>query len=74
MSDIYGAGNSLDQRPSTIAEAIQLLHRSSRPLIGILSDDVRVKGIITYENLAEYMPVVEAGSNWTFQKQRAGGL
>jgi len=56
-----------------LTEAIQLLHRSSKPLIGVLSEDGSVKGIITYENLAEYMLVAEAGANWTYRKQRAGG-
>ena len=49
-----------------LTEAIQLLHRSSKPLIGVLSEDGSVKGIITYENLAEYMLVAEAGANWTW--------
>lgn len=56
-----------------LTEAIQLLHRSSKPLIGVLSEDGSVKGIITYENLAEYMLVAEAGANWTYRKQFDGG-
>ncbi len=47
-----------------LSEAVNVLQSSGRPLIGIVDDDARVVGIITLENLAEYMMVEAAGRDW----------
>jgi stage IV sporulation protein FB len=52
-------------RRAPLAEAVAALQTSGRPLVGIVDDDARVVGIITLENLAEYMMVSEASRTWT---------
>lgn len=51
-----------------LAEAVTALQTSGRPLVGIVDDEARVVGIITLENLAEYMMVDAASRGW----QKAG--
>lgn len=47
-----------------LSEAVAALQESGRPLVGIVDDDGRVSGIITLENLAEYMMVDVARRGW----------
>jgi stage IV sporulation protein FB len=47
-----------------LSEAVSAVHTSARPLVGIVDDDARVVGIITLENLAEYMMVDAASRGW----------
>jgi stage IV sporulation protein FB len=45
-----------------LSEAITKLQDSRQPLIGVVDDDDRVVGIVTLENLAEYLMVTQASS------------
>lgn len=47
-----------------LADAVATLHSSGQSLVGIVDDNTRVVGIITVENLAEYMMVEAAGRGW----------
>lgn len=47
---------TINQR-APLSEAVTALQTSGQPLVGITDDDGRVVGIITLENLAEYMMV-----------------
>lgn len=47
-----------------LSEAVAALQATGRPLVGIVDDDARVVGIITLENLAEYMMVDAASRGW----------
>ena len=47
-----------------LAAAVTALQSSGLPLVGIIDDDRRVVGIITLENLAEYMMIDQASRNW----------
>ncbi len=47
-----------------LADAVEKLQSTGKPLVGIVDDDDRVVGMITLENLAEYMMVSEAGRAW----------
>jgi Zn-dependent protease len=47
-----------------LSEAVAALQSSGRPLVGIIDDEARVVGIITLENLAEYMMVDAASRGW----------
>jgi len=47
-----------------LSEAVTALQTSGRPLVGIVDDQSRVVGIITLENLAEYMMVDAASRGW----------
>jgi stage IV sporulation protein FB len=51
-------------RYAPLSEAVAALQSSGRPLIGIVDDAARVVGIITLENLAEYMMVDAASRGW----------
>lgn len=51
-------------RHAPLAEAVTALQASGQALVGVLDDDGRVIGIVTLENLAEYMMVHAAGRNW----------
>ncbi len=51
-------------RRAPLSEAVTALQTSAKPLIGVVDDDSRVVGIITLENLAEFMMVNEAGRSW----------
>ena len=51
-------------RRAPLAEAVAALQSSGQPLVGIIDDDGRVVGIITRENIAEYMMVNEARRGW----------
>ncbi len=48
-------------RRAPLSEALTKLQGSGQPLIGVVDDDDRVVGIITLENLAEYLMVIQAG-------------
>jgi Zn-dependent protease/CBS domain-containing protein len=43
-----------------LADAVASLQSSGKPLVGIVDDDDRVVGLVTLENLAEYMMVEQA--------------
>lgn len=47
-----------------LSEAVTALQTSGRPVVGIVDDEARVVGIITLENLAEYMMVDAASRGW----------
>lgn len=47
-----------------LPEAIRLLQGSARPLIGVQDRNGRITGILTPENVSEYMMVAEAGRSW----------
>lgn len=47
-----------------LSEAVAALQTSGRPLVGIIDDEEHVVGIITLENLAEYMMVDAASRGW----------
>lgn len=49
---------------SPLADAVAALQASGQPLVGVVDDSARVVGIVTLENLAEYMMVVEASRGW----------
>ena len=51
-------------RRAPLADAVEKLQSSGQPLIGVVDDDERVVGLITLENLAEYMMVTQAGHGW----------
>lgn len=53
-----------------LSEAAELLHTSGKPLVGVTDDSERVIGIITLENLAEFMLVERASQGW---RQSRGG-
>jgi stage IV sporulation protein FB len=47
-----------------LAEAVAKLRSSGQQLVGVVDDDEHVVGIITLENLAEYMMVRQASRGW----------
>ena len=47
-----------------LSEAAELLHSSGKPLVGVVDDGQKVIGIITLENLAEFMLVDRASQGW----------
>ena len=47
-----------------LSEAVAALNTGGRPLVGIIDDEEHVVGIITLENLAEYMMVDAASRGW----------
>ncbi len=47
-----------------LSDAVAALQTSGLPLVGIVDDEKRVVGIITLENLAEYMMVDAASRGW----------
>ena len=47
-----------------LSQAAELLHSSGKPLVGVVDDGERVVGIITLENLAEFMLVERASQGW----------
>ena len=47
-----------------LSEAAELLHGSGKPLVGVVDENQRVIGIITLENLAEFMLVDQANQGW----------
>ncbi len=47
-----------------LSEAANLLHGSGKPLVGVVDENERVIGIITLENLAEFMLVDQASQGW----------
>src|SRR5690606_19295874 len=51
-----------------LERAVTILQGSGKPLIGVVDDDERVVGLITLENVAEYMMVSQARRGW----RRAG--
>lgn len=54
---------TIDYR-APLSEAADLLHRSGKPLVGVIDANERVIGIITLENLAEFMLVDQASQGW----------
>jgi stage IV sporulation protein FB len=57
-------------RRAPLSEAVRKLQDSGQPLIGVVDDDDRVVGIITLENLAEYLMVAQASRE---QPRRSDG-
>ena len=53
-----------------LSEAAELLHSSGKPLVGVIDDNEKVIGIITLENLAEFMLVDRASQGW---RRSSGG-
>jgi Zn-dependent protease/CBS domain-containing protein len=51
-------------RRAPLSEAVAKLQESGQPLIGVVDDDERIVGLITVENLAEYMMVNQASRGW----------
>jgi stage IV sporulation protein FB len=51
-------------RRAPLNQAVALLQQKGAPLVGVVDDDQRVVGIITLENLAEFMMVDEARRGW----------
>jgi stage IV sporulation protein FB len=47
-----------------LAEAVTRLQTSGQQLVGVVDNEERVVGIITLENLAEYMMVAQASRGW----------
>jgi Zn-dependent protease len=47
-----------------LSQATELLQSSGRPLVGVVDEGERVIGIITLENLAEFMLVDRASQDW----------
>ena len=47
-----------------LERAVTTLQESGKPLVGVIDDDGRVVGIITLENIAEYMMVTQASRAW----------
>lgn len=47
-----------------LSEAADILHGSGKPLVGVVDESERVIGIITLENLAEFMLVDQASQGW----------
>jgi stage IV sporulation protein FB len=56
-------------RHAPLSEAVAALQTSGQPLVGIVDDESRVVGIITLENIAEYMMVVAARREWPGMEQ-----
>lgn len=54
---------TIDYR-APLSEAADLLHSSGKPLVGVIDESQRVIGIITLENLAEFMLVNQASQGW----------
>ncbi|MGE0699639.1 MAG: site-2 protease family protein [Hyphomicrobiaceae bacterium] len=50
---------SINQR-APLTDAVSALETSGRPMVGIVDDEARVVGMITLENIAEYMMVAGA--------------
>lgn len=48
-----------------LSAAVALLQSGGQPMVGVVDDEQRVGGIITPENLAEYLMVAEAGRGRT---------
>jgi stage IV sporulation protein FB len=51
-------------RRAPLSDAVALLQRSALPLIGVVDDAEKIVGLVTLENLAEYMMVNDANRNW----------
>lgn len=56
-----------------LSEAVELLHRSGQPLVGIVDAERRVVGIITLENLAEFMMVSKANDGFMGSRKHMPG-
>lgn len=56
-------------RYAPLSDAVTALQTSGRPLVGIVDDEARVVGIITLENLAEYMMIAAASRGWPRKEQ-----
>jgi len=53
---------TINQR-APLSSAVELLHANQHPLVGVVDDEERIVGIITVENIAEYMMVSQARPN-----------
>lgn len=51
-------------RRASLADASQALRESGQSLVGVVDDNDKIVGIITLENVAEYMMVVQANEKW----------
>ncbi len=58
-------------RRAPLSEAVAKLQASGQPLVGVVDDDGKVVGIITLENIAEYLMVTHASRSWWKSKHRA---
>lgn len=47
-----------------LERAVTTLQESGKPLVGVVDDEDRVVGIVTLENIAEYMMVTQASRDW----------
>lgn len=54
---------TIDHR-APLSQAATTLQTSGQPLIVVVDDKTRVVGMITLENLAEYLMVAQAGRSW----------
>lgn len=51
-------------RRAPLSEAVAILQTGRKPIVGVVDDDDRVVGIVTMENIAEYMMIEEAGRSF----------
>lgn len=51
-------------RRAPLSQAVTRLYESGQPLVGVVDDEARVVGIITLENVAEFMLVSQANRDW----------
>ena len=56
-----------------LAEAVDALHAGGSSLVGVLDDAGRIVGIVTKENVAEYMMVAQARRGWQRWLRRGQG-
>lgn len=68
--DVMERDLSTVDRRAPLSEAVTKLQGGRRPLIGVIDEDDRVVGIITLENLAEYLMVIQSSRE---QRHQAGG-
>lgn len=52
-----------------LSEAVSALQTTGQPLIGVVDDEQKVVGIVTLENLAEYMMVAQTNQDRPTQRQ-----
>ena len=67
--DVMERDLSTVDRRAPLSEAVTKLQGGRQPLIGVVDEDDRVVGIITLENLAEYLMVTQASRE---QRHQAG--
>ena len=69
--DVMKRGVLTINRRAPLAEAVTKLQESCQPLIGVVDDDGKVVGIITLENIGEYLMVNHASRGWRQSKRPA---